>query len=89
MLMAAVTGLEFLNSKFDPFDLKMDGWAEQVNENVSDYDEIFAELHEKYKSKAKMAPELKLLFQLGVSENKTLLLTIFSITHSDYGCRKI
>jgi hypothetical protein len=67
MLMAAVTGLEFLNGKFDPFDLKMDGWAEQVNENVSDYDEIFAELHEKYKSKATMAPELKLLFQLGGS----------------------
>ncbi len=67
MLMACITGLEFLNSKFDPFDLKMDGWAEQVNENVSDYDEIFMELHEKYKSKAKMAPELKLLFQLGGS----------------------
>ena len=67
MLMAAVTGLEFINGKFDPFDLKMDGWAEQVNENISDYDEIFAELHEKYKSKAKMAPELKLLFQLGGS----------------------
>ena len=67
MLMAAITGLEFLNSKFDPFDLKMDGWGEQVNENISDYDEIFGELHEKYKSKAKMAPELKLLFQLGGS----------------------
>jgi len=67
MLMAAVTGLEFLNNRFDPFDFKLDGWAEQVNENVSDYDEIFAELHEKYKSKAKMAPELKLLFQLGGS----------------------
>lgn len=67
MLMACVTGLEFLNSKFDPFDLKMDGWGEQVNENISDYDEIFQELHEKYKSKAKLAPELKLLFQLGGS----------------------
>ena len=41
MLMAAVTGLEFLNNKFDPFDIKMDGWGEQVNENVNDYDEIF------------------------------------------------
>jgi hypothetical protein len=50
MLMAAVTGLEFLNGKFDPFDLKMDGWAEQVNENIDDYDEIFGELHEKYES---------------------------------------
>tara|TARA_Y100000768_G_scaffold307929_6_gene242108 strand:+ start:8541 stop:9869 length:1329 start_codon:yes stop_codon:yes gene_type:complete len=67
MLMAAVTGLEFLNSKFDPFDVKLDGWAEQVGENVEDYDEIFAELHDKYKSKASMAPELKLLFQLGGS----------------------
>jgi len=67
MLMAAITGLEFLNTKFDPFDVKLDGWAEQVNENIDDYDEIFAELHEKYKSKAKMAPELKLLFQLGGS----------------------
>jgi hypothetical protein len=67
MLMAAITGLEFLNNKFDPFDVKLDGWAEQVNENIDDYDEIFGELHEKYKSKAKMAPELKLLFQLGGS----------------------
>ena len=67
MLMAAITGLEFLNNKFDPFDLHLDGWSEQVNENVDDYDEIFAELHEKYRSKATMAPELKLLFQLGGS----------------------
>ena len=67
MLMAAITGLEFLNNRFDPFDVKLDGWAEQLNENLDDYDEIFGELHEKYKSKAKMAPELKLLFQLGGS----------------------
>ena len=67
MLMAALTGIEFLNNKFDPFDLKLDGWSEQMNENIDDYDEIFAELHDKYKSKAKMAPEIKLLFQLGGS----------------------
>lgn len=67
MLLACITGLEFLNNKFDPFDLKLDGWSEQVNENLTEYDEIFGELHEKYKSKAKMSPELKLLFQLGGS----------------------
>ena len=67
MMMACITGLEFLNSKFDPFDIKLDGWGEQINENIDDYDDIFAELHEKYKSKAKMSPELKLLFQLGGS----------------------
>ena len=67
VLTTMITGLEFLNSKFDPFDIKLDGWSEQINENVEDYDEIFAELHEKYKSKAKMAPEIKLLFQLASS----------------------
>ena len=67
MLMACITGIEFLNNKFDPFDVKLDGWSEQIHENINDYDEIFAELHEKYKSKASMAPELKLLFQLGGS----------------------
>jgi hypothetical protein len=67
MLMAAINGIEFLNNRFDPFDIKLDGWSEQVNENINDYDEIFSELYEKYKSRASMAPELKLLFQLGGS----------------------
>ena len=67
MLMAVINGIEFLNSKFDPFDIKIDGWSEQVNENLTDYDDVFGELYDKYKSKASMAPELKLLFQLGGS----------------------
>ena len=67
MMMACITGLEFLNNKFDPFDIKLDGWSEQINENIEDYDDIFQELHHKYKSKAKMAPEVKLVFQLASS----------------------
>ena len=67
MLMAAITGIEFLTNRIDPFDIKLDGWSEQINENIEDYDDIFAELHEKYNSKVKLAPELKLLFQLGGS----------------------
>lgn len=67
VLTTLITGLEFLNNKFDPFDIKLDGWSEQINENIDDFDEIFAELHQKYKSKAKMAPEIKLLFQLASS----------------------
>ncbi len=67
MMLAAVSGLEFLNGRFDPFDLKLDGWSEAVQENVDEYDDVFGELHEKYGGKAKMAPELKLLFMLGGS----------------------
>ena len=67
MMKAVISGIEFLNNRFDPFDVKLDGWGDQVNENINDYDDIFAELYEKYKSKANIAPELKLLFQLGGS----------------------
>ena len=68
MLMAMVTGMEFLNTRFDPFAVKLDGWSEQVHENVNDYDDIFEELHEKYKSSGKkMAPELRLLMSLSGS----------------------
>lgn len=67
MLMACVTGIEFLNNKLDPFDVKLDGWSESVHENINDYNEIFEELHEKYGSRTKMAPELRLLFMVGGS----------------------
>ena len=68
MMMAFVTGVEFLNTRFDPLDVKLDGWSEQVHENINDYDDIFEELHEKYKSTGKkMAPELRLLMSLSGS----------------------
>ena len=62
MLISMVTGMEFLNSKFDPFSIKLDNWSEQVNESIHDYDDIFEELYEKYKDKASMAPEMRLIF---------------------------
>jgi hypothetical protein len=61
ILMAVVSGVEFLNGRFDPFDVKLEGWSENIMENVSDYDEVFEELHEKYSDSVKMAPELKLI----------------------------
>jgi len=66
-LMACVTGLEFVNKKFDPFNVKLEGWSENVMESIDDYDNIFEKLHEKYASKAEIAPELELLLTLGGS----------------------
>ncbi len=60
-LMMCVSGIEFVNGKFDPFDVKLEGWSEKVMEDITDYDEIFEELHEKYGESVKMAPELRLL----------------------------
>jgi hypothetical protein len=66
-LMGIVTGLEWANGKFDPFDLKLDGWSESVHENVEDFDEIFEELYDKYKDKGKLPPEGRLMFALAGS----------------------
>jgi len=67
MLVACVTGLEFLNKRFDPFDLQLDGWSENVMENQDDYDGVFEELYQKYNAKVNVAPEVKLIMMVGGS----------------------
>ena len=76
VMMAAITGLEFLNNKFDPAGIHLDGWSESVNENIYDYDEVFEELYEKYGGTAEIAPEIKLLMLLGGSA------FMFHLTHT-------
>eukprot|EP00798_Chlamydomonas_sp_ICE-L_P002019 gene2019-biopygen13065 len=67
MLVACVTGIEFMNNKFDPFDVKLSGWSDSINENLDDYDDLFEELFLKYRGKAKMAPEINLMMMVGGS----------------------
>ena len=67
VLIASVTGIEFMNTKFDPINARLDGWSENVHESVEDYDDIFEELHQKYKGDSQMAPELRLLMSLAGS----------------------
>jgi hypothetical protein len=62
-----VTGLEYLNKRFDPFDLQLDGWSESVMENQEDYDQVFEELYNKYNTKVNVAPEVKLIMMIGGS----------------------
>ena len=67
MLVACVTGLEFLNKRYNPFEIQLEGWSESVMENVDDYDGVFEELYVKYRSKISVAPEIKLIMMLGGS----------------------
>lgn len=67
MMMGLVTGIEMMNEKFDPFDVELKGWSESVNENIDDFDEVFEELYDKYKSKGNMPPEARLIFMLAGS----------------------
>lgn len=61
-----INTVEYGNAVFNPFDLNLDGWGEQVSENIDDYEEIFIELHDKYKG-GKLAPEIALIMRLGMS----------------------
>ena len=67
MLMGAITGMEWMNDKFDPFDVKLQGWSESVHTNVEDFDEIFEELYDKYKERGKMPPEMRLMMAVAGS----------------------
>jgi hypothetical protein len=67
MMVACVSGLEFLNKRYNPIDVHLDGWSESVMENLDDYDGIFEELYVKYKTKMHVAPEVKLIMMLGGS----------------------
>ena len=67
MLMACIGGIEYLNGKFDPFDVKLEGWSESIMENVDNYDDVFEELYYKYNEKVEVAPEIKLIMMVGGS----------------------
>jgi hypothetical protein len=75
-LVACVTGLEFLNKRYNPLEVHLEGWSESIMENVDDYDDVFEELHNKYKGNMEMAPEVKLIMMLGGSA------TMFHLTNS-------
>lgn len=64
VLMAAVTGIEFANRKFDPIQAKLEGWSESVMENINDYDSSLARLVDKYGKSVEVAPEVELFTAL-------------------------
>jgi len=53
--------VEILNTTYDPFDIKLKGWSENLKETLEDHDDVFVELYEKYKDVIQVSPELKLL----------------------------
>ena len=64
VLLAVASGAEFLNKRYDPFNIKLDGWSENIMENISDFDNVFERLGDKYSGSGEMSPEIELLFLL-------------------------
>lgn len=66
MLLLGVQGIEMVNNKFDPLGVDLDGWSEAMGYSMEnqEYDEVMAELYEKYKGAGQMSPEMKLIFMI-------------------------
>jgi hypothetical protein len=67
MLLAFTSFSEFMNRRYDPFGVDIDGWSDSVMQNITDYDRPFERLIKKYQGRAEMAPEVELLVTLGSS----------------------
>ena len=66
-LIAILSGIEFLNKKFDPFSVKLEGWTESITNDIDEYDNVFERLYDKYHGTAEMAPEIELMMMLAGS----------------------
>lgn len=66
-LVAVLSGLEFINKKFDPFAVKLDGWTESVVNDIDEYDNVFERLYDKYAGSADVAPEIELMMMVAGS----------------------
>lgn len=66
MLLLGVQGIEMMNTRFDPLGVDLDGWSEAMGYSMEnqEYDEVLAELYEKYKGRGQMSPEMKLIFMI-------------------------
>jgi hypothetical protein len=67
-LLNSVQALEFLNESYNPFDFHLKGWSEYVNLGIDDYEEVLAEIYEKWKHTGRqIEPEIKLVLMLATS----------------------
>ena len=68
ILLNATSVIEFFNTKYDPFNFKLEGWSEHMSVEVDSYDDVIEELYEKYRGTGKgMPPEVKLLLLIMAS----------------------
>jgi hypothetical protein len=68
-LVMGIKGVEMLNGAYDPIGVDLDGWSEAMSYSMAttEYDEVLAELCEKYKGTGSMSPEVKLLLMIVMS----------------------
>ena len=71
MMQQTTNGLEWINKKFDPLGLDLDGWnRKSIQRNTSKFQKIMGDIEEKYykaPQEKKMSPYMSLLLSLGAA----------------------
>ena len=67
ILMTICTGMEFANKRFAYLDLELDGWSENMMDDIGKFDTVFEKLHKKHAGRMNIPPELQLVFMIGGS----------------------
>jgi hypothetical protein len=54
--------VEFVFGRWNPLNVELEGWSESMNENITDFDDVFEEFAEKYfKDRSKLPVEIRLV----------------------------
>lgn len=67
-LLGTVSFAEFINKRYDPLAINLDGWYKSMCCSMDEYTGVFEDLHEKYKSSGgQMEPEVRLMYMVFMS----------------------
>jgi len=65
VMMNCIYGIEMMNEKYNPFNLKLRKWSEEINSNMPSYIDVLGEIYEKYNKPGKrVEPEIKLILMI-------------------------
>ncbi|WIA10847.1 hypothetical protein OEZ85_011013 [Tetradesmus obliquus] len=66
-LCGVVSVIEWLNQKYQPFDLQLEGWSESIMTNIDSYENSLERLIVKYRHRINAPPEIELALSLAAS----------------------
>jgi hypothetical protein len=66
-MIGIANAVTWIQTRWNILGMNLAGWPEELYANLSEFDDVFKELHVKYGSKYKMPPELKLVLLFAAS----------------------
>lgn len=66
-LLFCISGIELINTRYDPFGVDLEGWSRSIAANQDSYEDVIEEIYEKWFAGGHMPPEMKLVMMISFS----------------------